>query len=135
MFAQWGEAQTNVQTHALPAPHFHHIHLNSVDPDAAIDFYTRQFPSTAKATLAGFPALKAGNVYVLFTKVYAPPPTAPQTAIWHYGWQVVDVRKNLALYQEQKVPLLPMQQTTIATHRVARILMVVTWISTELGNV
>src|ERR1700691_3473583 len=60
MFGQWGEAQTNVQTDALPAPHFHHIHLNSVDPDAAIDFYTKQFPSTAKATLAGFPSLKAG---------------------------------------------------------------------------
>ncbi len=23
----------------LPAPGFHHLHLNSVDPDSAIDFY------------------------------------------------------------------------------------------------
>jgi len=30
----------------LAAPGFHHLHLNSVDPDAAIDFYTRQFPPT-----------------------------------------------------------------------------------------
>ena len=38
----------------LPTPGFHHIHLNSVDPDRAIDFYTRQFPSTAKGAGAGF---------------------------------------------------------------------------------
>ena len=38
----------NAQTSTLPAPGFHHLHLNSVDPEAAIDFYTRQFPSTAK---------------------------------------------------------------------------------------
>ena len=100
------------QTPALPAPHFHHLHLNSVNPDAAIDFYTRQFPSTAKAALAGFPALKAGNVYVLFTKVNAPPPTQPQTAIWHFGWHVVDVHKNLEVYRQRKeVRLLPLYTT------------------------
>jgi hypothetical protein len=27
-------------------PGFHHLHLNSVDPDAAIAFYTRLFPTT-----------------------------------------------------------------------------------------
>jgi catechol 2,3-dioxygenase-like lactoylglutathione lyase family enzyme len=101
-------AQNQEQADKLPAPGFHHVHLNSIDPDAAIDFYTKQFPSTTKSSLAGYPALKAGKVYVLFTKVSAPPPTEPQTAYWHYGWQVVDVRKNMALYLEQKVPLLPM---------------------------
>jgi hypothetical protein len=34
----------------LSAPGFHHLHLNSVDPDAAIDFYVRQFPTSAKGT-------------------------------------------------------------------------------------
>ena len=41
----------------LPAPGFHHLHLNSVDPEAAIDFYTRQFPSTSKTSWGGLPAL------------------------------------------------------------------------------
>ena len=94
---------------ALPAPGFHHLHLNSVNPDAAIEFYMKEFPSTTKTTVAGFPALKAGKVYVLFTKVSTPPPTEPQTAIWHFGWHVVDVRKNLAMYKERKeVKLLPL---------------------------
>ena len=61
----------------LPTPNFHHLHLNSVDPDAAIDFYTRQFPSTAKGSWGGFPALKSPNdVLVLFNKVATPPPTS-----------------------------------------------------------
>jgi len=46
---------------------------------------------------------------VLFTKVSTPPPTTPQTAIWHFGWHVTDVRKNLAIYKERKeVTLLPL---------------------------
>ena len=35
----------------LPAPGFHHLHLNSVNPEAAIVFYTTQFPSTSRAHL------------------------------------------------------------------------------------
>src|SRR5712692_5751628 len=34
----------------LPSPGFHHLHLNSRDPEAAIDFYTRQLASTSKAS-------------------------------------------------------------------------------------
>jgi len=96
----------------LPTPGFHHLHLNSVDPDAAIAFYTRQFPSTVKASFAGLPALKAGKVYVLFTRVKTPPPTAPQTAIWHFGWHVVDVHKSYEIYrQRSEVHLLPLYTT------------------------
>jgi catechol 2,3-dioxygenase-like lactoylglutathione lyase family enzyme len=100
------------QSDTLPPPGFHHLHLNSVNPDAAIAFYMRQFPSTTKATVAGLPALKAGNVYVLFTKVGTAPPTQPQTALWHFGWHVVDVHKNLEMYQQRKdVHLLPLFTT------------------------
>ena len=105
-------ALVRAQDTALPAPGFHHLHLNSLNPEAAIEFYMRQFPSTTKATVAGLPALKAGNVYVLFTKVTAPPPTTPQTAIWHFGWHVVDVQENYALYKQRKdVHLLPLYTT------------------------
>jgi catechol 2,3-dioxygenase-like lactoylglutathione lyase family enzyme len=100
------------QSDALPAPHFHHLHLNSINPDAAIGFYTRQFPSTTKSNFAGLPALKAGNVYLLFNKVAAPPPTEPQTALWHFGWHVVDVHKSYEIYRERKeVHLLPLYTT------------------------
>jgi len=96
----------------LPAPGFHHLHLNSTNPEAAIEFYTREFPSTRKGSFGGAPALESGKVYVLFHKVSAAPPIAPQTAIWHFGWHVVDVRKNMEMYRQRKeVKLLPLYTT------------------------
>jgi catechol 2,3-dioxygenase-like lactoylglutathione lyase family enzyme len=97
----------------LPTPGFHHLHLNSVDPDAAIAFYTRQFPSTSKGTWEGLPALfSPNNVMILFTKVAAPPAMSPPAAIWHFGWHVRDVRENLKTYQARPdVKLLPLYTT------------------------
>ena len=97
----------------LPAPGFHHLHLNSVDPDAAIDFYVRQFPTSAKASWGGLPALAApNNVLVLFTRVATAPATSPQTAIWHFGWHVPDTRASLETYKgHQGVKLLPLYTT------------------------
>ncbi len=93
----------------LPAPAFHHLHLNSVNPDAAIDFYTKAFPSTSKGTFAGQPALRSpNNVLVLFNKVAAPPATQPQTAFWHFGWHVTDVRATLDRFLKQNVTLVPL---------------------------
>jgi catechol 2,3-dioxygenase-like lactoylglutathione lyase family enzyme len=94
----------------LPTPKFHHLHLNSVDPDAAIAFYTRQFPSTAKQSWGGFPALKSPNdVMLLFTKTDTPPTSEPQSAIWHFGWHVTDSRRCLETYKTRpEVELLPL---------------------------
>ena len=93
----------------LPAPVFHHLHLNSVNPEAAIEFYTKAFPATSKTTFAGQPALASPNrVLVLFNKVAAPPATQPQTAFWHFGWHVTDVRATLDRFLEQNITLLPL---------------------------
>lgn len=94
----------------LPTPAFHHLHLNSVDPAAAIEFYATQFPSTTKTTWAGLPALRSpNNVLVLFTKVDSPPATQPATALWHFGWHVTDARASLATYRSRpEVKLLPL---------------------------
>jgi len=101
-------------TGALPAPGFHHLHLNSVDPAAAAAFYAREFPTTSVAQWGGFQALRSpNNVMVLFTKVAAPPPSDPQaTAYWHFGWHVTDERKSYALYRARpEVKLLPLYTT------------------------
>jgi catechol 2,3-dioxygenase-like lactoylglutathione lyase family enzyme len=94
---------------ALPTPGFHHLHLNSINPEAAIDFYTKQFPATSKGTFAGQPALRSpNNVWVLFNKVSSPPATQPQTAFWHFGWHVTDVHKSMQAFTERGVTLLPL---------------------------
>ena len=94
-------------------PGFHHLHLNSVDPDRAIDFYLRHFPTSAKTTWGGLPALAAPNdVLVLFTKVATPPPTSPQTALWHFGWHVPDTRASLEAFRSRPdLELLPLYTT------------------------
>lgn len=94
----------------LPTPSFHHVHLNSVNPDAAIAFYVQQFASTSKTTWGGMPALQTPtNVMLLFDKVDQTPPIMPQSAIWHYGWHVTDVRKKLAEYKTcSDVKLMPL---------------------------
>jgi catechol 2,3-dioxygenase-like lactoylglutathione lyase family enzyme len=97
----------------LPSPGFHHLHLNSVDPDAAIAFYVEQFPTSAKSSWGGFPALAApNNVLILFTRVATAAPTSPQTALWHFGWHVTDTRKSLDTYTARKsLQLLPLYTT------------------------
>ena len=103
-----GVAVTHAQTSLAP-PSFHHLHLNSVNPEAAIEFYMKAFSVTSKTTFAGQPALASPNkVLVLFNKIAAPPATQPQTAFWHFGWHVTDVRATLDRYLKQNIPLVPL---------------------------
>lgn len=98
------------------AVHFHHLHLNSVDPAAAIDFYERAFTSVERASLAGFEGFRTtsrlstqpGNVYVLFTQVESPPSTTPQSAVWHFGWNSPDSRKDLDRFRRMGLTVMPM---------------------------
>jgi hypothetical protein len=77
--------------------HFHHVHLNSVNPAAAADYYPKPFAASAtRTTFNGYEAVKTGNVYLLFTKVNTTPLnelTGPQTSVWHFGWNTPDSRK------------------------------------------
>ena len=100
---------TQAWAQALPAPEFHHLHLNSVDPQAAIDFYVEQFPFTAHTTFAGEPALwSPTDVLVLFQRVDTPPPTQPQSAFWHFGWHVADVQESIDRFRSHRATVLPL---------------------------
>jgi catechol 2,3-dioxygenase-like lactoylglutathione lyase family enzyme len=82
------------------ATSFHHVHLNSTDPSKAIEFYTRTFDVTKKTRVAGFDGVQSEKIYLLFDKVNSPPPTTPDSAIWHFGWgstaMEADYQKHLA---------------------------------------
>src|SRR3954449_10753801 len=93
----------------LPPPGFHHLHLNSMNPETAAAWYAKEFPSTSKTTWGGFTALKSpNNVLVLFTKVDQPPATQPATAFWHFGWHVTNERQTMARLRADGVTLLPL---------------------------
>jgi catechol 2,3-dioxygenase-like lactoylglutathione lyase family enzyme len=97
------------QAPALPTPGFHHLHLNSTNPETAAAWYAKEFPSTSKTTWGGMTALKSpNNVLVLFTRVDQPPATQPQTAFWHFGWHVTNERQTMARLRADGVTLLPL---------------------------
>jgi len=81
----------------LPA-HFHHVHLNSTNPSAAIAFYTSKFKAR-KESFAGLgDAVWTGDSWLLFTQVDAPPPSELLSGIWHLGWGAEDMQST---YQQQ----------------------------------
>src|SRR3954452_9380765 len=93
----------------LPPPGFHHLHLNSMNPETAAVWYAKEFPSTSKTTWGGMTALKSpNNVLILFTQVEHPPATQPQTAFWHFGWHVTNERQTMARLRADGVTLLPL---------------------------
>ncbi|MEO5816897.1 MAG: VOC family protein [Gemmatimonadaceae bacterium] len=94
------------QSERLPVPKLHHVGLNSVDPDAAIAWYLKLWPSAHRTTLAGLPGVEA-EMLLLFTQVDHPPAGAwsdslhhsqPQSAFWHIGasTNTTDIAARLA---------------------------------------
>ena len=98
------------QSASLPPPSFHHLMLNSVDPDAAIAFYLKAVPGTKRTEWAGYPAIfSPTNVLVLFNKVSAPPVADPlATAYWHFGWNPPDQRAKVEALQAQGFQFAPL---------------------------
>lgn len=77
----------------LPMPRFHHIHINSVNPERSIDWYSQYWPTGRKTTFGGLPAFY-DDIYILYTKVSKQAPGAfdrklersvPQSAFWTFG--------------------------------------------------
>jgi catechol 2,3-dioxygenase-like lactoylglutathione lyase family enzyme len=78
--------------------HFHHLHLNTTDPDAAIKFYTSKFDCERGKFAGLLDGVWAQNSWLLFNKVSKPPAWEPVSAIWHFGWGAEDMQ---ATYQKQ----------------------------------
>jgi hypothetical protein len=116
-------ASLRAQAPAAPAPatqggpaieplHFHHVHLNSMDPKAAAEYYPKPFAKSAtKTTFNGFEAVKTGNIYILFSKVNTPPTnelTGPQTSVWHFGWNTPNSREYNANFRRMGLTIAQM---------------------------
>ena len=79
---------------AFPAPSFHHIHVNSADPERALDWWETFWPAGRRTTVTGLPAFEADGVYLLYTAVDEPAlggfdpeqrQSVPQSAFWTTG--------------------------------------------------
>jgi len=105
-------AQGQAPAAGIEPLHFHHVHLNSVDPEAAAAYYPKPFAKTAtKTTFNGGPAVKTGNIYILFNKVSTPPTnelTGPQTSVWHFGWNTPNSREYNANFRKMGLTIAQM---------------------------
>jgi catechol 2,3-dioxygenase-like lactoylglutathione lyase family enzyme len=83
--------------------HFHHLHLNSTDPEAAIEFYTKHFNSErsrfgGSQPGAAMDAVWTQKSWILFNKANQAPPSEIISSIYHMGWGAEDMK---AEYQRQ----------------------------------
>src|SRR5262245_49734995 len=76
---------------AAAETHFHHVHLNSPDPRAAIEFYTTHL-SGEKATFDGADAVWTQRSWLLFNKVKQPAPHEIVSPLFHIGWGAEDMK-------------------------------------------
>ena len=80
-----------VQCLWLPAEtRFHHVHLNTRDPEAAHQYFCQRFPGKAGRMLDQVPGVDTGNGWIVAERREEVKPG--QTALWHLGWGAADFR-------------------------------------------
>src|SRR5262245_28416121 len=74
--------------------HFHHVLINSVDPEKSIRFYGRVFGATPIKFRGVSDGLFTEKSFILFNRIATPPDATLNTGIWHIGWGGVDVKNE-----------------------------------------
>jgi predicted enzyme related to lactoylglutathione lyase len=90
--------------------HMHHIHFNTQDPDAAVEFVQKYFNAMpfdycTRADGQAMRASKTERAYFLYTKVDAPPSNMRLNRLAHIGYMTSDVAGELKRLNDLKVPL------------------------------
>jgi catechol 2,3-dioxygenase-like lactoylglutathione lyase family enzyme len=76
-----------------PLVHFHHVHVNTLNPELAMQWYTKHF-ECERAKFGGEDALRVGKSWILFRKVDAMPPWKITTGLYHIGWGSTDPKAD-----------------------------------------
>lgn len=95
-----------------PVLHFHHVHFNTVDPEADLEFFQKFLDAPAvdfcrSADGAVTRATKTERGYFLYTRVAEPPDPTLNTYLEHVGWLHPDPSAELARLVALDVPLFP----------------------------
>ncbi len=96
--------------------HFHHLHLNSTDPEAAIKFYTTHFDCERAKFGGAMDAVRSQNSWILFNQVDQPPPSEIVSALYHFGWGAEDMKaayeKQVGMGTKFRTPITDINETT-----------------------
>jgi len=80
------------QPAAQQSAHFHHIHLNSVNPEASLNFYATRFNGQRAHLNGSVEGIWATRLWLLFDKVERPAPHEILSSLYHLGWGAPDGR-------------------------------------------
>jgi catechol 2,3-dioxygenase-like lactoylglutathione lyase family enzyme len=111
IFDPWGTKIELVQDADLLG--FHHIHLNSVDPVASLDWYSQVFGGEAGSLKNMLDGVQFGDIWLLATEYTDGRPGITQgRAIDHIGFEVADldeaaVQMNRLAVEFQQEPIVP----------------------------
>lgn len=70
--------------------HFHHVHINAVDPVESVAFYEKILGAVEIDYAGRSKGLFVERSFILFDQVDAPAPSALTSALWHIGWGGID---------------------------------------------
>ena len=80
-----------IKTDGIELPHYHHFHLNVVNPEETIKFYKTYLGAVDVKYRGLADALFTERSYILLTKVATPaPPSSRFCILTHVGWGGVD---------------------------------------------
>jgi hypothetical protein len=74
--------------HSQQLAHFHHLHLNSTDPESAIQFYTKHFNSERARFGGTMDAVWTQKSWILFNKVNQTPPFEILSSLYHMARKI-----------------------------------------------
>lgn len=86
------------QDAAAPQARWHHVHINSTDPQKSVEFYASKFDCEKARYRDRVEAVWAQKSWLLFDKVSKAPPREIVSPIWHIGWGAEDMKST---YEKQ----------------------------------
>ena len=87
-------APTSPEMPLLAGAHFHHLHINAVDPGASIAYYLKHFNAKPARFAGREDAVWVQKSWLLFNKVPEKAPIKINSAIWHIGWGAPDAKQE-----------------------------------------
>jgi catechol 2,3-dioxygenase-like lactoylglutathione lyase family enzyme len=95
-----------VEAQTPPEPaHFHHVHLNVVDPQKSVQFYSRHFGAVPIKYGGAADAVFVERSFIFFTQVPTPADSRLASGIWHIGWGGMDVVSEAAWLKNKGVEI------------------------------
>jgi catechol 2,3-dioxygenase-like lactoylglutathione lyase family enzyme len=82
------------ETFVEDKPRFHHLHLLTSDPAAAIAFYTKHFAAKKVQYVDLTDAIWTGDSWLLFTQQATPPKAELTSTLQHFGWGAPDMPRE-----------------------------------------